>query len=93
MGELEVDFFATEEQREKQVAALANDEEEMYEKRLLCKEYCGKFSDHIGLMRKDLLSLVDNEDAVMIHEELKGITDVSTPTHQLLLPCSSPVTS
>merc|ERR1712193_505794 len=47
----------------------------MYKKRVACKEYCDKLLDHVQLMRKDLLVLDNNEDAVAIHEELKGITD------------------
>jgi hypothetical protein len=82
-GELTVDFYATPEQRDRVAKELAAYEDEFYEKRLLCREFCGKFQDHLALMRKDLLSLSSNEDAVIIHEELKGITDVrSLPTVQ-----------
>lgn len=71
-----VDFYATEEQREKIIKGIAKSESKMYKKRAACKDYCDKLLDHIQLMRKDLLVLDNNEDAIAIHEELKGITDV-----------------
>ena len=75
--DLYVDFYATEEQREQQIEDLEDNDAEIYQKRVLCKEYCDKLLDHITLIRKDLLVLDNNEDAIAIHEELKGITDVS----------------
>ena len=79
MSELQVDFYAPSDQRERDIERLQEDEEAIDEKRELCKEYCGKFQDHLALMRKDLLTLASNEDAVIVHEELKGITDVRQP--------------
>lgn len=73
---LHVDFFMTEEQREEDIEKLSRSEKAMYDKRELCAEFCDKFLEHIAIMRKDLLSLDSNEDALDLHEEMKGITDV-----------------
>lgn len=74
------DFYATEEQREKLIKNIGRSETKLYNKRLACKDYCDKLLDHIQLIRKDLLCLDSNEDAIAIHEELKGLTDVRLQT-------------
>ena len=81
------DFYATEEQRAKLIKTIAKSEAKIFNKRLSCREYCDKLLDHIQLMRKDLLCLDSNEDAIAIHEELKGITDVRF-TFTVLIVCS-----
>ena len=76
-GLVTMDFYATDSDLLKQVNQLERNAKKFKAKREEAQEYCEKFSEHIQLMRKDLLSLESNEDAVTLHDELKGITDVN----------------
>jgi len=69
------DFYAPEDQRDELVEAIGKSKAKIFNKRLTCKDYCDKLLNHIQLMRTDLLVLDNNEDAIAIHEEMKGITD------------------
>lgn len=71
-----MDFYATDSDLLKQVEVFERNAKKFQAKREEAQEYCEKFADHIQLMRKDLLSLESNEDAVSLNDELKGITDV-----------------
>lgn len=72
---MSVDLYATPETRDKLIKKLNKSPALIKEKRAACKDYCTKFLDHLQLMRKDLLNLVSNEDAVSLHEEIRGITE------------------
>jgi len=70
-----VDYYATEETRAKQIKLLARNEAKLQQKRTTCREYCAKFLEHVQVLRKDLLNLESNEDALELHEELRTITE------------------
>ena len=71
-----VDFFATDEDHYKKIKLISRSEAKINDKRDGCRDYINKFLSHIQLMRKDLLSIDNNDDAVCLNDEMRGITDV-----------------
>mmetsp|Transcript_544 Transcript_544/g.1927 ORF Transcript_544/g.1927 Transcript_544/m.1927 type:complete len:293 (+) Transcript_544:117-995(+) len=73
---MHVDYYMPEEEREEALEKFLEDEYAQYEKRLKVRDDADFVLESLGLIRKDLLQLDSNEDAVDLHQDMAGISRI-----------------
>ena len=71
-----MDYYLTDDEREKYIRTIANDQYKVHSVREKCREYSDYMLNSNTQFRKDLISVDSGEDAIRIHGELSGITKI-----------------
>jgi hypothetical protein len=85
---MHVDYYMPEEERDELVEKFLADEYAQYEKRLKVRDDADFVLESLGLIRKDLVHLDSNEDAIDLHQDMAGISRVCLPSNLLSLSLS-----